>query len=175
MFKEMMRPLKWHYPVRVLTARDEKELQDFLIHFDDFFCLFEGVRGSAQDISTQGPRNLDVNNDKCVLGLYEDAHLFGLVDIVRNYPKDRVWTIGYFLIHPAWRGKGIGSSFLETLVDFAVRQGVEKMRCITQEQNPKALTFWKQHYFEIESVTQQQLGAMTNQVYCLERALVVSA
>jgi ribosomal protein S18 acetylase RimI-like enzyme len=171
-FKEIVRHFKWQYPIRILTIEDEKELQGFLIHLDDFFYLCEGIKGSAQDILTQGPKKLDVRSDKCVLGLYEASQLFGLVELVRNYPKDNVWTIGYFLIHPAWRGSGVGSSLIETFVDFAALQGVKKVRCITQEQNPKALTFWKRHGFEVESVMRQHLGNLTNQVYCLERVLI---
>lgn len=159
-----MLSLKWHYPIRILTMEGEEELQDFLVHLDDFFYLCEGVRASPQNILTRGPDNLDVTSDKCVMGVYDDSQLFGLVDLVRKYPKEKVWTIGYFLIHPAWRNGGIGSRFIETLVDFAALNGVEKVRCVVQEQNSRALSFWRRHRFAIESVTRQQFGSKTNHV-----------
>ncbi|MFT4060593.1 MAG: GNAT family N-acetyltransferase [Legionella sp.] len=96
-----------------------------------------------------------MSEDKFVLGIYDHNILIGILDIIRDYPKKDIWTIGYLLIHPNYRNQSIGSRLIKDL-----QHSLQKttLRCIVQEQNVKALNFWKENEFTIVNQIEEKLG-----------------
>ncbi|MFZ0564633.1 MAG: GNAT family N-acetyltransferase [Chlamydiales bacterium] len=58
--------------------------------------------------------------------------------------KQRVLTlnIAEFAILPAWRRKGLGTYFLQSLVDFGKKKGAERVSAEVDLKNEAALKFW---------------------------------
>lgn len=154
---------KWD--IRLLSADNLHEIQNFIQLFDDFFELCEGEKGSAAGILSACPPSKNISEDKFVLGIYDHNILIGILDIIRDYPEKNIWTIGYLLIHPNYRNQSIGSRLIKDL-----RHSLQKtrLRCIVQEQNVKALNFWKENEFTIVKQTEEKLGQIINTTYILE-------
>lgn len=153
---------KWN--IQVLTNDHIVEIQPFIKLFDDFFELCEGEKGSAAGILSACPPSKNISEDKLVLGIY-DPSLIGIVDIICDYPEKDIWTIGYFLIHPNYRNQGLGSTFIR---DMRYSLPNVRLRCIVQEQNEKALNFWKSNGFNIINQREEKLGQLINITYILE-------
>lgn len=151
---------------RQLSSDDADEIQSFIRLFDDFFLLCEGEKGSVAGILNACPHSKNIDSDKFVSGLYEGPALIGLVDIIRDYPNNGVWTIGHFLIHPEHQSHGLGRKFISNL---AKALSPCKLRCIVQKQNIRALNFWKSSGFEISSITTHSSGKLENVIYVLEK------
>lgn len=148
---------KWS--VQILNNQSGGDLQAFLDLSEDFFLLCEGAPGSAESLLIACPPSKNQKEDKLVLGIYEQKKMIGLIDIIRDYPEDQIWTIGYFLIHPEKRNQGIGYRFLGDLENIVKNCGVCKLRCVVQQQNPRALDFWQKSGFVTVKKT-NQLGIL---------------
>lgn len=158
--------LKKAWDIRLLTSDHVNEIESFIALFNDFFQLCEGENGTGLKILTACPPSKVIHTDKFVLGLYDGPTLIGLIDIIRDYPKKGIWTIGYLLIHPKYRSQGLGSRFIKAL-EKTLRPS--KLRCVVQEQNIRALVFWKSNGFLITSQKKDTLGKLVNVTYILEK------
>ena len=145
----LLRLLNSKWSLKILTTFDNLALQTFLNLFEDFFLLCEGKAGTAEELLGALPPTKGLE-DKTVLGIYEGPLLMGLLDLVQDYPERGTWTIGYFIMHPAFRGQGIGDRFLQDLSDALQSLGALKLRCIVQHQNPRARLFWTNHGFVVK-------------------------
>lgn len=155
--------------LRSLTFDYVNEIESFIELFNDFFQLCEGQNGSGSEILNACPPSKDIHKDKFVLGLYNNLTLIGLLDIIRDYPEKGIWTIGYFLIHPKYRGQGLGSKFIKVLEKTLI---TSKLRCVVQKQNVSALAFWKSNGFLITDQKKDVLGKLLNVTYVLEKYFV---
>lgn len=158
------------WSIKILTFQEEDELQLFLDVFENFFKKIEGEKPSAKALLEACPA-LKTLEDKIVLGIYKKESLVGLVDLIRNYPQNQVWTLGYFLIHPQARSQGMGSKFLEDLIHALRKNKVFTLRCGVQRENPRALHFWEKNGFLKIGEVQEKLGALTHQTFILEKQL----
>ena len=157
--------LKQTWNIRLLTFNDVDEMTHFLGLFNEFFQLCEGENGSSLGILNACPPSKDIHKDKVVLGLYDNDTLIGLLDIIRNYPEDEIWTIGYLLIHPEYRNQGLGSKFIKNLGKILTPS---KLICVVQKQNRRALTFWESNGFKIITEKKEKLGQLINTTFILE-------
>ena len=160
--------LKQYWDVRILSFDQIDELQTFLNLFNDFFQLCEGTPCSAPNILTVCPPSKNWIDDKYVLGIYDKNGLISLIDLIRDYPEIDVWTIGYLLIHPDQRNKGIGTRLIHDLYDAITPS---KFRCIVQKQNEKGLSFWLANGYQIVSQTEDVLGNELKIQYILEKIM----
>ena len=158
--------LKEKWEIRFLSLIDIDEIQEFVALFNDFFELCEGQPGSARGILTSCPPSKNIIDDKFLLGIYNQNKLIGLLDLIQNYPENEIWTIGYLLIHPDHRSKGIGAQLVSDLYEAITPI---KMRCIVQKQNEKALSFWISNGYHIVDQKEDALGHLLNIQYILEK------
>lgn len=162
----------YQYKMRKLGEDDINQIQDFLNLFDDFFLLCEGEKGSAKSLLAVCPPDKDLLTDKIVIGFYAEDVLIGIVDLIKNYPEEGIWTIGYLLIHPAYRNQKIGSYILNMISN---TKDIKRLRCVVQAQNPRALSFWENNEFLITSKAKQHLGTLESDIFILEKWLENSA
>lgn len=152
--------------LRLLTTDYANEIEPFIELFNDFFQLCGVENGSWTEILNDCPPSKDIHRDKFVLGLYAECTLIGVLDIIRDYPRTGIWTIGYLLIHPTYRSQGLGSKFIK---DLEASLNDVKLRCVVQEQNVRALDFWKSNGFLITSQIKDTLGKLESVTYILEK------
>lgn len=154
------------YEIRNLGEKNFHEIQSFLNLFDDFFILCEGEKGTATGLLSACPPGKDVKSDKILTGIYSNKVLIGIIDLIKDYPEDGVWTIGYLLIHPTYRNQKIGSDIIDAI---SRMKNIKKLRCVVQSQNPRALRFWQKLGFIATSTRKEKLGGIRNNVFILEK------
>ncbi len=144
--QDVLRLLTHDRDVRLLQEEDAPALQSFLVLFKDFFWTCEQAPPDAKELLKTHPPEKDPLLDKGVFGFYENDQLYGLVDLIKDYPQDGTWTIGYLLVHPDHRRAHKGTSLVRALEDLTL-VGVRILRCIVQKENPRALSFWQKNGF----------------------------
>lgn len=98
----------------------------------------------------------------------EKKTLVGVCDLIHHYPCEATHTLGYFLIHPAWRHQSWGSFFLQAL-SARLRPGT--LRCVVQVHNPLALSFWRRHGFQQAPSPPPSQAYLSPDVLILEKPL----
>ena len=110
----------------------------------------------------------NISKDKILLGLYDGNTLIGLIDIIKIYPEECTWTIGYLLIHPSCRNKSIGSNLINAIIDI---YRTRKLRCVVQNQNTRALKFWKHNGFFVTKTITEHSDNIEDITFILEKEL----
>lgn len=154
------------YKIRNFGEKNFNEIQSFLNLFDDFFILCEGEKGTANGLLSACPPGKDVKSDKILNGIYSNNVLISIIDLIKDYPEDGVWTIGYLLIHPDYRNQKIGSDIIDAI---SRTKNIKKLRCVVQSQNPRALKFWQKIGFITTTTRKEKLGGIENDVFILEK------
>lgn len=84
-------------------------------------------------------------DDKHVLGLFDDDTLLAVTDVIRGYPTAEHAFIGLLQVTPDRRGLGLGGLLHERVLDYVGRQmpGVNRMRLgIVATNRDVAEPFW---------------------------------
>ncbi|MFN7709551.1 MAG: GNAT family N-acetyltransferase [Holosporales bacterium] len=157
-----------NYKMRLLRQADADVVQTLLDACQDYFMLCEGEPGMAQALFMACPPQKSHDEDKVVLGLFHQDQVIGMIDLIRDYPEDGTWTIGYLLIHSNYRNLGLGQKWVRQMATILKDLGAQKLRCVVQQQNPRALHFWQQLGFAVQASQRQDLGTIINQVDVLE-------
>lgn len=168
---ELIKHLSSNWQVKNAKNIPVDDFQKFLDRFDNFFLNCEGVRGNATALLKVCPPGKDLLFDKIILAIFKNGTWIGLVDLIRDYHKNRTWTIGYYLILSEYRNQGIGKNFLKDLADSISKEEGEKLRCVVQEQNPKALRFWTQAGFTVDKINSISENEIDRKQYILELVL----
>lgn len=169
--KSFINELQASWNIIRLSEIQINDLQEFVHNFNEFFLLCEGEIGSAEGLLKACPPSKNIRKDKFILGVYDGKKLKGVIDLIRDYPADGIWTIGYFLIHPASRGNHMGYNFIKDVEKSLIHQSAVKLRCGVQEQNINALRFWLKCDFEIVDKILETLGKSKHLTYILEKSL----
>jgi ribosomal protein S18 acetylase RimI-like enzyme len=110
--------------------------------------------------------------DKFVIGLFDaPGHLVGVLDVIRGYPRQHEWYLGLLLFGPSSRGRGLGERVYRRLEEWVRAEGGTAIHLIVQEQNPRALDFWKRMGFEVRGMGKQLLKRRENVFLRMTRAL----
>lgn len=157
-----------------LVSSQAETLQAMMETCQDFALLSDGLPvqpDAAREIFTEVPPGRSTS-DKIVLGVWVDAHLAGVVDLLRDYPDPRVWWIGLMEFAPVHRGKHLGSSVLTEVEVLARQQGATSLQLGVLEANQAGLSFWSRLGFtEIRRKTDYQSGLKTHTVIVMEKLL----
>lgn len=153
------------YEIRLLSKEDEELGDNLFKNCSDFFQLVENHDPQKGDFIfnlEELPPNKN-QEDKYVFGLFDKGEMISIIDIVKNFPEEKEWIIGLFMIHPAYRGKGFGRELHEAVKLWVKEMGGEKLRIGVAESNVKGYGFW-QHigYEEIKRTEPMLLGKKEN-------------
>jgi ribosomal protein S18 acetylase RimI-like enzyme len=150
-----------------------EELQVLLERCADFEILLTGEPPgptAAEDLLVDRPEDHPLR-DKFVIGVWTDQGLTAAIDLLRHFPQEHVWYVGLLLVAPESRGQGLGARVVEALVDWVRRQGGRALRLVVQDENPRALAFWRARDFQPIGTAVQELEARTHQVTRMERRI----
>lgn len=111
------------------------------------------------------PPNVDLK-DKYYLGYYEGEKLIVLLDLIDNYPDEKMVYIGFFMTDTSVQNKGVGSKLISELVEFLKLNGYERIRLAWIKGNNQSESFWIKNNFKVIKETK---GNVSEVVLLAER------
>jgi GNAT superfamily N-acetyltransferase len=129
----------------VLTEHDAGEVLDLYARCIDYFMLQDGEPATLAD-AIELFRDVPEEKtavDQIVMGWRGQKGLMAVVAILRDYPSDGVWYLGFMIVDAAARGKGIGRSIYDAIERCAVDRGAQEIRLAVLEVNGAAEKFWR--------------------------------
>ena len=143
---------------RTLGLADLATIDRLHARCSDFWLLVEDAVPTADELMHELPPGV-APHDKHVLGVDDDrGELVALVDFSRGFPDADAWYVSLLVVAPEARGSGLGAALYAHAEQFARDRGGTAIRLIVQQQNPRALAFWKRQGFVYEATTTQKIG-----------------
>jgi ribosomal protein S18 acetylase RimI-like enzyme len=142
---------------RTLGLADLPAIDRLYARCADFWLLVEDAIPTADELMHELPPGVAAH-DKHVLGVDADGELVALIDFVRGFPEPDAWYVGLLVVAPEARGSGLGAALYAHAEETVRARGGTAMRLIVQEQNPRALAFWRRQGFVYEATTTQRVG-----------------
>ena len=138
-----------------------------------FFELVEGQPASeataAEILGDWGPEV--ARGTKHVFGFMKRNELIGVAELLQGYPSPGEWFIGLLLLHPSYRGAGLGTELCNALMTWIGGEGGTAVRLLVQHQNHKARAFWERQQFSVERETTAHVGHLESPASVFLRAI----
>lgn len=122
---------------------DEPGLLALFAECEDWFQTVAGsptAPGDVQSLFYSLPEGSTVD-DKRLFTVRHDGEIIGLVDAVVGYPHHDACAVGFFLISPRFRRRGVGTTVARTLVDEARALGFREVTAPASEAWPPSTAF----------------------------------
>jgi GNAT superfamily N-acetyltransferase len=134
------------------TELSEADVPDVASLYDrcaDYFLLQDGVApalADAYELFTDVPPETDAH-DQTVLGWKDGDRLYAIATILRDYPRGGTWYLGFMIVDPIRRGRGMGRSIYAAIEDWAAARGANEIRLAVLEANEAGERFWRSNGF----------------------------
>ena len=92
-----------------------------------------------------------VASDKLLFRSYRGKVLTGYALVVIGWPQKGAWVIQHLIIHPEYRLKGIGSSVVARIEDYATSSEVEATSIFAIPLEEKGAKFWQNIGYTFET------------------------
>ena len=162
------------FSLEAIDRAFEAEVLSLFRSCSGYFHMTEGQEAgpaSVMEFFEERPPG-SLPGEKHVFGVFVGNILAGVVDLVENYPQPGEWIIGLLLLHPDFRGRGLGKGVHEELVLLARAGGAGKMRIGVVEQNHEGLAFWSRlGYRETGRTLPRQTGNKKNVIIIMNLAI----
>lgn len=158
--------------VRLLDREEESRILALYTRCADYFLMTSGEMPVDCDELFEDLPPDTAPEAKEVFGIIEGERLIGVVDFVSGFPDSDTAIIGFLLIDPAYRGRGVGREVVERLADKATGKGLNRLRVAVIEANEAADHFWrKQGFEEVLRTEPRPYGKKTHRVIAMVRTL----
>ena len=92
-------------------------------------------------------------------GLFDsDGELCAVVDVTRSEPDGHEWWLGFILVRPDLRGRGIGGGVVEALEHWVRAEGGRAIFVALQRRNRPALHFARRSGFVLQGEAAESAG-----------------
>lgn len=85
--------------------------------------------------------------DKFYVGFFKESSLLAIMDLILDYPQNKVAFIGLFMMNTEFQGKGIGTSIINQCSSYLSDLGYSKIRLAIDAGNPQSEAFWTKNSF----------------------------
>lgn len=148
------------YVIKPISSNNHNEIKHLYDLCSDYHIMSGGREATDEDVDSifkySEKKTLE---DSLTLGIYNKYEiLIGMIDIFKNYPKDKTWMIGLLLLLPKERNKNLGKVIHEEIKKYAQTQGVDIFRIGVLEQNIRGIKFWKALGYKLEISTTITIG-----------------
>jgi len=135
----------------ILLPSQASAVLDLFERCRDYFLLQDGEPAAAADADElfADVPSTKVPDDQFVIGCWQGEKLAGLAALLMDYPGKADWYLGFFLVDPAARGRGLGRTFYAAIERWSAEQGAKRMMLSVIEANVPALQFWRSLGFEL--------------------------
>ena len=140
--------LSTEYFVRKLNDNDIDMIYN-LCKGNTTFYRFHPPAATKESIS-EDMRALPPNkgyDDKFYIGFFKNDRLVALMDLIYNYPSDKVVYIGLFMMDPEFQGKGVGTRIIGECCSYWKSLRYQKVRLGVDKGNPQSSAFWGKNHF----------------------------
>ena len=86
---------------------------------------------------------------KFYLGFFAGDTMLAVLDLIDGYPDADTAYIGFFLMNPAYQGRGLGSALIGELAAALGRFGFRALRLGIDKGNPQSGHFWQKNGFTV--------------------------
>jgi len=132
--------------VRLLGDADAPALQRLFDRCGDYFDLLEGSPArpdAAREELRDGPPER-VPHDLFAFGIDGgQGELAGYIGALRHHRRPNQWYLGFLLLDPAWRGRGVGSTAYWAFQHWIVAQGADSLQLAVLAENGRGRRFWQ--------------------------------
>jgi ribosomal protein S18 acetylase RimI-like enzyme len=128
-----------------LSQADVPAVASLYARCADYFLLQDGEAPTVADarlLFTDLPPGKEAR-DQAVLGWKDGDGLYAVAAILSDYPGDGTWYLGFMLVDPARRGRGLGRSICAELEARAAARGAGEIRLAVLEANEAGERFWR--------------------------------
>lgn len=87
--------------------------------------------------------------DKYYIGFFEDAFLVAVMDLILDYPTEKIAFIGLFMTNILYQHKGIGSEIIADVARHLRSIGYREIRLGVDRGNPQSYSFWSKNGFSV--------------------------
>lgn len=111
----------------------------------EYFLVQDGVApafADAQALFTDVPPEKDAR-DQSVLGWRSAEGLDAVAAILRDYPRDGIWYLGFMILDADLRGRGLGRLMYSAIEEWAADRGATEIRLAVLEANQAGERFWR--------------------------------
>ena len=105
------------------------------------------TRESIIDDLNALPPNKEMK-DKYFLGFYKGDSLAAVMDLIVDFPEEKVAYIGFFMVEMELQGQGLGTEVISDCMDYLKELGYQKVRLAIDEGNPQSQAFWTKNLFQ---------------------------
>ena len=106
------------------------------------FKIAAATLDDARELFSDVPPEKSAHN-QAVLGWKGPGGLYAIAAILRDYPRDGTWYLGFMIVDAAQRGRGVGRSIYSTVESWAAARGATEIRLAVLEANEAAERFWR--------------------------------
>lgn len=86
--------------------------------------------------------------DKYYIGFFNYDHLIAIMDLILGYPNENTVYIGFFMMHSALQGIGLGSKLIEECIVCLSKVGFCNIELAVDKGNPQSRHFWMKRNFK---------------------------
>lgn len=157
--------------IKQININNKAHVVEVLEHSQDYFNSVYGRNFKTSDIDEFYN---DVLKNKCLedkllFGIYENESCIGLIDLIRNYHRNKIWFIGLFIIHEACHNKGYGKRAHQWIKEYVKSSGGHVLRLAVVDDNQKALKFWTgQGYHKLKTTQPMDLDQKKQRLHLME-------
>ena len=105
------------------------------------------TRESIIDDMNALPPNKEMK-DKYFLGFYKGDSLAAVMDLIVDFPEEKVAYIGFFMVEAELQGQEIGTEVITDCMENLKELGYQKIRLAVDEGNPQSRAFWRKNLFQ---------------------------
>jgi RimJ/RimL family protein N-acetyltransferase len=157
------------YIVRDLIPADRKMIYEALQNHTIFYKYHPPmvtIESILEDMAALPPNK--GYEDKHYIGFFSGETLIAVMDLIEHYPQYGTALIGFFALHSAMQGNGIGSAIISDSLRYLGKQGFRKVRLGVDKGNPQSKAFWAKNGF---AFTGEEVLNDFSSVFVMERIL----
>ena len=87
--------------------------------------------------------------DKYYVGFFGGESLVAVMDLIRDFPREKTAFIGLFMMNCKHQGKGIGTRIIGECLDALKEMDCESVELGVDKGNPQSFGFWKKNGFQV--------------------------
>lgn len=140
--------LSKRYHVRRLDKNDVNSIYDLCCKnyiFYQYHPPFVTKESILEDMTVLPPgKSAD---DKYYVGYFEKEALIGVMDLILDYPENKIAFIGFFMVNTLYQNRGIGSEIIREAIICLKSFGYHEIRPGIDKGNPQSYAFWAKNNF----------------------------